>query len=551
MVYTGGIPERKTKMQHTPDVRGDQDNQDKSDFQGKKQAFYPKFFANQQHLERKTHLMDQSQASTACETSRSNPYQFSTFKSSPGRAVPADANSLDLSSLNLGHHEIGRKYPAYNSTRSRDHYRLPTSSRIRETSPNTMSRPLDKESYFFHGYKTEKDVNREVDELDGLGAVRGLDTFNGTNKRFSNSDKDNCFELNEKDVVSKKTEDSSDHTRKLSIRKKKKTYRSLDSLEKDVDFPEVDVRSLDLLPDDRPKTFFHVKQQSLDSTKPKKALNGTLPKASKPGLFQRIGRSFHFLAKENDKSQEYSRRENDLLTTNSPLTAIERCEIYCSQINPKDQVFLDGLPILRDGCEMNIPCQEPINERNGHNNANLKVKTNPSENQLEELRQREKNNQLMESMKNGKLRKEGQLNENHLNEENQSRIFQEASQKKCRNEMKSSRSSSDDKSYSSEKGVLTHETTSGNKDSLEIGYSISQLGRHCLQNSNNQEKMRSAEAMPCGESWERCLGWITKVDLDALSRGTNSSDSLGHAKPQGKLDIIKGILLDIFVCICF
>ncbi|TGZ56940.1 Casein kinase I isoform epsilon [Temnothorax longispinosus] len=101
--------------------------------------------------------------------------------------------------------------------------------------------------------------------------------------------------------------------------------------------------------------------------------------------------------------------------------------------------------------------------------------------------------------------------------------------------------------------VATQETMSGNKDSLEIGYSISQLGRLYLQNLQHigrKDGLQSLENAIEAEKRERYIEWITRDDLDALSHGTNSSDSLAHGKPQGNLDILKGILLDIFVCIC-
>ncbi|XP_033212903.1 uncharacterized protein LOC117170316 [Belonocnema kinseyi] len=456
--------------------------------------------------------MEQSQASSACETSRSKPYQFSTFKSSPGRAVATDSNSLVLSGLSLGHNEIGRKHTNYNSTRSRDHHRLPSSIRVRETSPDTASRPLDKQSYFFHGYKTEKDINRETDELDGLGAVGGL----GTSSRINAHGK----------------EVSTDP----SIRKIRLAHRSLDSLENDLDVIAVDARSLDHVPDDnRPKSFFHGKQRSLDSTKPKLSLNGTLPKV-KSSLFQKIGRGFNFLVKDGIKEQS---RGHELLSTNAPLTAEERCEYYCLQNHPQDQVFLDGLPILRDGCERSTLYQESSSNNPFGHNSGIQ----------EENFQQEGDQRCGKSI--DKSLKRGKLKENHLEEQNQMKTFREIIPENDGNKTPLSTYSCEEQSSASDKDVLTHETTSGHIDSLEIGYSISQLGRHYLQNPNSLEKTRAAETMACGESWERCLGWITKVDLDALSRGTNSSDSRRHAKPQGKLDIIKGILLDIFVCICF
>lgn len=99
--------------------------------------------------------------------------------------------------------------------------------------------------------------------------------------------------------------------------------------------------------------------------------------------------------------------------------------------------------------------------------------------------------------------------------------------------------------------VVTHETTSGNKDSLEIGYSISQHGRFYLQNlqNTNSDGLKLNEIIDA-EKRQHYVDWLARKDLDALSQGTNSSDSLGNNKPQGNIDILKGILMDLFVCIC-
>ena len=710
------MSERKSKVHTTPDARGDQDNQDKSDFQGKK-PFYPKFFANQQHPERNTHLMEQSQASATCDTSRPKPYQFSTFKPTPGQPVATDPNSLGFSDLTVGHHEVGRKHTNYNSTHSRNYLSSP--SHVRETSPNTSLRPLDTQSYFFHGHKTEKNINRETDELDDLGAVGGLGISYGTNK-------------NETGVSMEPS-----NVKKLSTQKKKLKHRSLDSLKTEADIA-TDARSIDHLPsDNRPRAFVHENQQSVDSTKPKLSFSRSLPKLK---IFQKLRRSFNFLDKEKDK---------ELSQENEDLTAKERCKNDCSQNSPQNQVFMDRIPILRDGSEINVFHQESLKKNlirqpnamqpeinlqeerdqrfgekinitlnqgrlmknlseepnrsrilqatgKGHGPKSCELQSSATNKGIvthdttsESIRLNQgklmkdlsaepnlsrtlqatdkgrgpKSCELQSSVTNkgivthdttsesirlnqGKLMKDliaepnrsrtlqatdkghepkscelqssatnkgivthdttsesirlnqGKLMKDLIAEPNRSRTLQptdkghgpksyelqssvtnkgivthdttsesiKLNQGKLKEDFleepnRSETLQATDKrhgpkscewqSSATDKDIVTQETTSGNIDSLEIGYSISQLGRYYLQNPNNLEKMRATETMACGESWERCLGWITKVDLDALSRGTNSSDSLGHTKPEGKLDIIKGILLDIFVCICF
>lgn len=134
----------------------DQDNQEKSDLQGTI-AFYQKLCFIQRQF-----VIAYMQAGGS-ETPRSNPCQFSTFKSSPSGRAASDPASLDLAGLNLGHRETVAPSRAaeFNSSTSRDYYQQPI-SRFRERSPNASSRQLDKQGSFFHGHKTEKDIDREA-----------------------------------------------------------------------------------------------------------------------------------------------------------------------------------------------------------------------------------------------------------------------------------------------------------------------------------------------------------------------------------------------------
>lgn len=448
MVY-GGIPERKTKLQHTPDIRGDQDNQDNP---GKKQAYYPKFFVNEQQSDHKVHQLQ--------GTSKSNLDQFSSFKSSSDKVNPA--NCLGIASLSLEHHKVNRKCT---NKPPRDHsFLLPPPSA--SSSDHLISKRRDRQQNFsLRGYKTENLMIRNKET--------GIDET--LEKRYPERSK------SERKTTSRSLGSSNEN----AIQDAKNSY-FLSTNE-----PE--------LQENRPLTSFNQTQSKKDPT----------TKISKPGLLKKLGRNLFF-----GKNEEHPKRE---VSADASLTASERCRNYCSQVCPKDQVFLDEYPILWNGDERQINHQQTMNIFNSWNQG-----------------KEEQNLKTMSMIIKGE-----KMIDTQLDEENLRKIFLKMFQEKSENENKSYMSYSVDCS------------DKGNKDSLEIGYSISHLGRYCLQNSNKMENFKVTDTIVGGESWEHCLGWIRKVDLDTLSQGTNSSDSLGHAKPQGKLDIIKGIFLDIFVCICF
>lgn len=607
---------RAIRQKREMETRGDQDNQDKSDLQGKIQ-FYQQFCASQQNFaiaERKTQRNVQvghsqqptpsgNETVTATATRVANLCQFSTFKSTtPGnRAVLPQllsdaAASLDLTGLSLGRsRELGRTTTELNPmTASRDHYQ-PTMSRTRERSPNTVSRQLDKQSYFFHGHKTEKDVDREVlmfedlgtdssnyarrkiDNTDKVAATSGSSTMNcfgGPDKKEDYADYDNdkiprsitgsmrrltmAYEmrrdsgnvefLEKEGEIFKKTssellqDTSVNKRRNFSFRNKEKTHRSLESLERSIDLHATDCKSLDLLPEERTKTLFHGKQRSLDYTQKitKKTVDTTSKTRKRPNFFQRVGKSLHFLPRERVKRQDRLKQEEQLINSHYPQTDQEKCEYFLQRHNKVVDFFDERLSVLAD----RAPAQFNLGSFN-------EVDTNFMPNFA-----------VNNSLKDGRLEKttfrvtEGPNNTSDANttEKNTRQSNSDASESLMQSDsLANTAELVQSRFLDPVASVATQETVSGNKDSMEIGYSFSQLGRLYLQNLQHvgrTDGLQSLEKIDVDAEKRECyLEWIAG-DLDALSQGRNSSDSLTHGKPQGNFDILKGILFDIFVCIC-
>lgn len=599
---------RAIRQKREMETRGDQDNQDKSDLQGKIQ-FYQQFCASQQKAvaERKAKLVvGHSQPAGNEAATRANPCQFSTFKSSPSRTAAPDATgSLDLAGLSLGHRELGPKRAELNPATSRDYYQ--PMCRARERSPNAASRQLDKQSYFFHGHKTEKDVDREVvmfedlstddcvlesrrggandaDETAAAASGGSMNCFGGLDRERSYTDyadkklrypaisgmrrltmahemrrdSGNVEFLEKEGEIFKKSssellqEASTSKRRNFSFRNKEKTHRSLESLERSVDAPAMDCKSLDLLPEDRPKTFFHIKQRSLDSSQKstKKCVDSAANKTRKwPSFFQRVGRSLHFLPREREKCQDLLKQEESRVDSQYPQSD-QKCE-YFLQRHQKDVVdFFERTPnslVSRAPAQSNLGSSDKRDDGVDLVDGDLTMCCSTGLKQLQEESTFRMMRELDDLLKNSTIPEKDT-----------------AGQTRSGASVPSMRSS-DDPANNNEllvqsrllepvASVATQETVSGNKDSLEIGYSISQLGRLYLQNLQHvgctDGGLQSLEVADVDAKRERYIEWITRDDLDALSHGTNSSDSLAHGKPQGNLDILKGILLDIFVCIC-
>lgn len=405
-----GTSGRRQKHETTDATRGEQqqqqqqDNQDKSDLQGKIQ-FYQQLCASQAR---------QEATSSHC--------QFSTFKSSI-----ADRTATDFAGLSLAHRkELG------GSLRSHDHER-------RALTPTVVNnlRRLDNQSYFFHGHKTEKDVDATFNRsLSVAHSFCALDDDRGQSTRDS---LDCCTP-------------TADHTKYLTT--------SDEERNETVKFLSANSKSLDALPDTPPpsKSFFHAKQRSLDSTKKAK---------KRPSIFQRVGQSLHFFPRDRDRRSRLRLTENE---------ARDKCKFF----------------LQKGFLERTLPARDPVN-----NDASAEI---PHETILT------------------------------ANEPSSQPLTTATAKKGCENDVNND-ASRENKTAS----VTTHETTSGNKDSIEIGYSISQLGRCC----QNKVIMTAYPELH-----------NNKADLDVFTRRTNSTDFLANGKPQGNLDILKSILLDLFVCIC-
>lgn len=605
------------------EARGvDQEDQEKSDLQGKIQ-FYQKFSASQQQAVAEQR---RAAAAAACSTpmtpsnannyqtivrdgtATSNAYRFSTFKSSNMRKneiSKQDPDQLDIASLGLDNRHYSRARNEIRTDENPDYY-YRTVTKLREPSSNAESRRLDKQSYFFHGHKTEKNVDRTVTILEdhlrwvdrvvagttscGLSSNAGNEetTRTGTaNPPVASPSTMSCFGTGDRESFAE-YEDRGKHPqaqnsprkletrrdsgnieftemegeifrknsnellqdattvrrRNFSFRTKEKQHRSLESLEKSLDYPTAEAKSLDDLPDETRRVFSHAKQRSLDSSRKTKNLAGDPGSAKarkRPGFFERVGRSFHFLTRERETpSQDLLRREEEHFA-DYPQTDQEKCEYFLRR-HGKD--FFDPVEKI----------EQPESEIHFFDERPSKPETS-----TKSYHGKFANVDHRQEQSNGLLDPENLaaclVDENFEKHETDAKTLslEDAEQTPFAHPLaiqnkKNTKNVLTDPSAS----VDTHVTTSGNKDSLEIGYSISQLGRLYLQNLQNASKNDNHRNPNTNEveKRDRYLDWMQGPDLRALSHRTNSTNSLGRAKPQGNLDILKGILLDLFVCIC-
>lgn len=620
-------PLRTIRQKREMETRGEQDNQDKNDLQGKIQ-FYQQFCASQQNFvianERKTQhnvTVGHSQqpapvcsgnetAAAATATRAINPCQFSTFKSTttPGNRVapppPSDvAASLDLTGLNLGRsRELGSNRIAEinPATTSRDYYQ-PTMGKTRERSPNAASRQLDKQSYFFHGHKTEKDVDRKVVMFEDLGtkgvltdyvrlandaddtaaiSASSINCFGGPDKEKSYADYDddkkrrclatssvrrlthemqresgNVEFLEKEGEIFKKSSNEflqealTSKRRNFSFRNKDKTHKSLESLEKSNHIPAVDCKSLDLLPEEQSKTFFHGKQRSFDSSQKKSVDLTTANKTRKRlNFLQRVGRSLHFLPREREKHQHLSKREERTINSQYPQTDLEKCE-YFLQRHQKSVDFFERTPsalVNRAPVQSNLGTFDDVDGAIEQNSTS-RLKDAQLKEHTFHAKQDSNNFIMVDTVKNNNII------QNNSDNANKSLVRSDISANIELTVTMQSRLPFESPIAS----VITQDTVSGNKDSLDIGYSISEFGKlylHTLQNIDHTDGLRPLEnAADATERRNRYIEWgvqMKKDDYDILSHGMNSCDSLAHNKPEGNLEILINILLDIFVWIC-
>lgn len=622
------------------DARGDQDNQDKSDLQGKIQ-FYQNFYANQHNVERKIskELSAVRPINFSCVTptnrSRKDFYQFSANLRK--WIDELHVTSLDLVNLSSGHHEISHNRSEVKAGASSFYH--PTDS-VQDRSPNVKARHLDKQSYFFHGHKTEKvvaeirgerivaaaaasdrdlgyfrdnknDLQKRNDDMrkklwdeeniagngdSSLGVIfsqlkvedseqgaigyRKLDrdVSGNYNQSMNPIGYGEFFEIEGVEAgaaavaseVSKKSSKvypsnlNDEIKNDFSYQSKEKVHRSLESFDRCPDYFGADAKSLDFVSSKPGKSFFHKKQHSLDScTQKSKKSNESLKKMNKrPGFFRRVGRSLHFLPKSRDKSRVFFKEDekNEFLQSGQ-----EKCE-YFLQRHECGLNFFDRTLDLSGGKSVD----DFVNNSNFFENIEQGVNDAGNDSKIHlfsiECEDLEFNREFITSVDellnqklvlNSKLRK---ISGDLLFTPKGGQIAEVSADpsKPCDLQNSDERDTQSGKITSSEiqfvdqsASVATHETTSGNKDSLEIGYSISQHGRFYLQNlqNTNSDGLKLNEIIDA-EKRQHYVDWLARKDLDVLSQGTNSSDSLGNNKPQGNLDILKGILMDFFVCIC-
>ncbi|XP_072742718.1 uncharacterized protein [Anoplolepis gracilipes] len=506
------------------------------------------------------------------------------------------ATSLDLTGLNLGRsRELGSNHIAEinSATTSRDYYH-PTMNRTRERSPNTASRQLDKQSYFFHGHKTEKDVDRKVvmfedlgtksmdyaqlvtDDADDTAAISGgsMNCFGGLDKERSYADCDsdkkhkysvtnsvrrltvthemqhdseNVEFLEKEGEIFKKSsnellqETFTSKCRNFSFRYKEKTHKSLESLEKNN--IAVDCKSLDLLPEKQSKTFFHSKQRSLDSSKKSVDLMTANKTRKRPNFFQRVGRSLHFLPREREKRQNISKGEERTINTQYSQTDQEKCE-YFLQRHQKNIDFFEHTPNA-------LVDRAPVQSNLGlFDEVDTVVQSSAS--RLKDARLEESTFRAKRDSSNSINTAEDNVKQNHLDANKPLMQSDISANIELNITLMQSRLPLIEGPIAS---VTTQDTLSGNKDSLDIGYSISELGRiylQTIQNIDHADGLRSMENVAdTTEKQKRYIEWLqTRDDQDISRHGINSCDSLTHGKPQGNLDILINILLDIFVWIC-
>ncbi|KAK0094932.1 hypothetical protein PV326_009597 [Microctonus aethiopoides] len=490
----------------------EQEEQEKNDLQGKIQ-FYQKLCVSQQQamVERKhiatatatSGVLSQTVSHDAADNKPSGSCRFSTFKSVPGKPQQPDPESLDLSGLDLGRDDLVRNRAEYSSGRSRDYYQ--SIGHVPERSPNAQSHRMDKQSYFFHGHKTQKNVDRGgamSTVVEGLiggspGQLVGVDanqsTFTGTSVQQSNyeyrRDLGNVEFTEKEGEIFKKTntellQDSfsackQQQQRSFSFRSKEKTHKSLESLDRSVDYAGADAKSLDNFPDETPKLLFsHGKQRSLDSTqqKNKKSINDSMKKSKRLNFFQRVGRSLHFLPRE---------RERDQLKQNSQMSMMNR---------DKNEYFLRKDDSDRD---FFVDTQVPDDDKS-HFFDKLGPKSVTSKCQ--------------------------KINSNNDTASIKSEIKKFFSKNEQRNDNTSD--------------IDTHDTNSGNKDSLEIGYSISQLGRLYIHNFQNQtDGLNPTELI---DNEKHYLDWIAHGDLDMRSHveSFRHKESIGSIRPRRRISTI-------------
>lgn len=507
------------------DALRDQDNQE-SDLQGKPQ-FYPKLSSKPVITQQKMRL--EHPQLTSNETPRANPCQFSTFKSSPVRIAP-DA-SLDIAGLNLGPRETTSNRAELNCTTTSRDYSV---NRLPDGSPNASFRQPDKQSYFFQSYKTEKNFEmmmfdrpvhdeKKVDHGDDVVASGGsLNCFSSVEKEkgvdYDDKKQKGCtlggrhhvsthdarrdsgnveflekegeiFKISSSELLQ---DASAKKKRNFSFSNKEKTHRSLESLERSIDLSAKDSKSLDLLFEERSKAFFHGKQRSLDSSqKSKKSMDSSANKARKrPNFFQRVRRSWHFLLMQRRIKQrnKYER----------PLSGREKCEYFLRRLHKNDEHDLSS------------------SVDHSQTELNLSFLSKPDDTKKDELISNDKKDEK----------------ETKVAIEDAIIVMEDAKYK-----IKDAKFRVIDEENKLPDGDIDNKPPEENDEKPPL--------------VTENDIARKLQEVIGTEKKEHIVDWVVTIaNLDALSHATRSNESVSYGILHGTLGILKGILFDIFLCVC-
>ncbi|XP_076225089.1 uncharacterized protein LOC116430498 isoform X2 [Nomia melanderi] len=319
------------------DALRDQDNQEKIDLQGKAQFDQKLSVSGQQQqqqqqpegtADRKTQLVVSHSQPGGSELAqqRSNPCQFTTFKSSLVRATPG-VGSLGISDLSLEHREPTvppNRAAEPNTTASRDCYQSIDQSR----EPNP---------HFFPRYVPTKEADREVVTFDG-GPLPGnrlekredkLDNISADVNRNSQRIADSRRNSGTMEYADRETK--SNHSPGSKEEKQRNSHRSLKSLER-----SYSARSwLDGIYD---LYFCHSKQCSLDYSQKSEKSTDTFAKKPPPkkrsNLLQRVRRSWNFL-REQRKFRLRHKYER-------PQSSQEKCEYFLRKCQKNEFYVQNG-----------------------------------------------------------------------------------------------------------------------------------------------------------------------------------------------------------------
>ncbi|XP_076623118.1 uncharacterized protein LOC143342782, partial [Colletes latitarsis] len=289
--------------------------------------FYPELCFSQQQqaiCERKTQVVVGHAQAGGSEIAqeRSNPCQFSTFKSSPGRAAQ-NLTSFDITELNVGCREkdIDREVVMHDS----DTLELKniisgyaSSATKAAGSPNCFG-------------SVDEEKGRDQENKDG--STHGSRRLTAT--------RDACRHSGNADYLDKESFIHSDLCKKIfqgPAKQNKNFSFFLGMLKRNVDLSLMGSQSLDLTEEEWQKTASHDKHRSLDySQKTEKSLDTSANKSvHRPNFVERVRRTWRFLVK-----QRLIRRRNKYEREQS---AQEKCEYFLQKYQKDD--FFDRVPSL-------------------------------------------------------------------------------------------------------------------------------------------------------------------------------------------------------------